>query len=58
MKTRREWDWSVGCMREVAEYALRTYKKPQVEQQEPVALAGRGPAAHDGINAFKHLHLP
>lgn len=25
MKTRQEWDWSVACMREVAEYALATH---------------------------------
>jgi len=30
MKTRREWDWSVGCMREVAEYALRTYPELRI----------------------------
>lgn len=30
MKTRQEWDWSVSCMREVAQYALDTYPELRI----------------------------
>ena len=30
MKTRQEWEWSVSCMREVAEYALETYPELKI----------------------------
>jgi D-psicose/D-tagatose/L-ribulose 3-epimerase len=30
MKTRQEWEWSVSCMRQVAEYALMTYPELKI----------------------------
>lgn len=30
MKTRQEWSWSVSCMQEVAEYALKTYPELKI----------------------------